>query len=250
MTSSVGSIVDRGAVAANSGAGGRGLRGLPPYRDDGVPGRGLPLISAGSYARFDGGGLVQSIEDVELREGDPGRICDALSGELCRATGGIGSNGACPRLEAGREFGNGTEAAEGRPLNLSDALYLSFKFWSVLRLKITRAFRVEAAPVIDCCEPTTCFASDSKDSNRWSFSASRTLVKLGAVFQCIALFGGIETALRLTGEGLLKFAGGGKEGTYGLYSVSLLWGSNLIVDPFPPMFEDVDGPSSSVGVLK
>jgi hypothetical protein len=33
----------------NSGAGGSGLLGLPPYLDDGVPGRGEPLISDGSY---------------------------------------------------------------------------------------------------------------------------------------------------------------------------------------------------------
>ena len=32
----------------NRGAGGKGRFGLPPYFDDGVPGRGLPLISAGS----------------------------------------------------------------------------------------------------------------------------------------------------------------------------------------------------------
>ncbi len=32
----------------NRGAGGKGRFGLPPYFDDGVPGRGLPFISAGS----------------------------------------------------------------------------------------------------------------------------------------------------------------------------------------------------------
>lgn len=49
--------MDAGLPPANSGAGGRGLLGeLPPYLD-GVPGRGLPLISAGSYA-FEAGGLV------------------------------------------------------------------------------------------------------------------------------------------------------------------------------------------------
>jgi hypothetical protein len=32
----------------NSGAGGSGRTGLPEYLEDGVPGRGLPLTSAGS----------------------------------------------------------------------------------------------------------------------------------------------------------------------------------------------------------
>ena len=44
----------------NRGAGGRGRLGLPPYLDEGVPGLGLPLISAGSYAKFAGGGLLNS----------------------------------------------------------------------------------------------------------------------------------------------------------------------------------------------
>jgi hypothetical protein len=35
-------------LSENSGAGGRGLLGLPPYCEDGVPGRGLPLMSGGS----------------------------------------------------------------------------------------------------------------------------------------------------------------------------------------------------------
>ena len=57
----------------NNGAGGRGLLGLPLYRDEGVPGRGLPLISCGSYATLGGGGLENS---VELREGVHGRVGD------------------------------------------------------------------------------------------------------------------------------------------------------------------------------
>ena len=32
----------------NKGAGGSGLVGLPPYFEEGVPGRGLPLMSTGS----------------------------------------------------------------------------------------------------------------------------------------------------------------------------------------------------------
>lgn len=49
----------------NNGAGGKGLREPPPYRDDGVPGLGLPLMSAGSKGRVDGGGLAYSVEDFD-----------------------------------------------------------------------------------------------------------------------------------------------------------------------------------------
>lgn len=53
------------AVApAKRGAGGNGLLGLPPYLDEGVPGLGLPLRSAGSNCRF-GGGLLNSEEPLE-----------------------------------------------------------------------------------------------------------------------------------------------------------------------------------------
>lgn len=44
----------------NNGAGGRGLLGLPPYLDDGVPGRELPLRSAGSKLATGGGTLAYS----------------------------------------------------------------------------------------------------------------------------------------------------------------------------------------------
>jgi hypothetical protein len=66
---------------AKRGAGGRGRRGLPPYLEDGVPGRGLPLISAGSYGTLEGGGRDQS---EELRVGVSGRIGDERSGEIFR----------------------------------------------------------------------------------------------------------------------------------------------------------------------
>lgn len=57
--------------AANNGAGGSGRLGLPPYRELGVPGLGLPFKSARSYCGLDteAGGLVQSW----LRDGDHGR---------------------------------------------------------------------------------------------------------------------------------------------------------------------------------
>lgn len=66
---------------AKRGAGGRGLRGLPPYLEDGVPGLGLPLMSAGSYGTLGGGGLDQS-EDPLV--GVSGRIGDERSGETLR----------------------------------------------------------------------------------------------------------------------------------------------------------------------
>lgn len=78
------------------GAGGSGRRGLPPYSEEGVPGLGLPLISAGSYSGAFGGGLVQSTEPLE---GVLGR-----TGEDVRLRGGIeygGIEGALPRLDGG-----------------------------------------------------------------------------------------------------------------------------------------------------
>ena len=39
--------------------------GEPPYCVDGVPGRGLPLISAGSKGTLLGGGLLYSFDTLE-----------------------------------------------------------------------------------------------------------------------------------------------------------------------------------------
>ena len=47
--SAIGMVVSSVVALENSGAGGSGLRGLPPYCDEGVPGLGLPLRSTGSY---------------------------------------------------------------------------------------------------------------------------------------------------------------------------------------------------------
>ena len=68
---------------AKSGAGGNGLIGLPPYLLDGVPGRGLPLMSAGSYAMIDGGRLeeLEEVRDGDDLEGVYDRAGDALLGE-------------------------------------------------------------------------------------------------------------------------------------------------------------------------
>ena len=71
----------RAPPAANSGAGGKGLLGLPPYFEEGVPGRGLPLISAGSYDTDDGRGRVQSTEPLVGVSGLAGEL---RSGEMFR----------------------------------------------------------------------------------------------------------------------------------------------------------------------
>ena len=56
----------------NSGAGGSGRLGLPLYFEDGVPGLGLPLISADSYGISEGGGRESSdeVRDMVDREGE------------------------------------------------------------------------------------------------------------------------------------------------------------------------------------
>lgn len=58
-------------VFEKSGAGGSGRRGLPPYLEDGVPGRGLPSRSEGSYVPLTGGGLERSdLERSDLDRSD------------------------------------------------------------------------------------------------------------------------------------------------------------------------------------
>lgn len=70
-------------MAEKSGAGGRGLCGLPP-RLEGEPGLGLPFRSAGSKAMCEGGGLGSS---AEVLDGDHGLVGEA------RPDGDIGSGG-------------------------------------------------------------------------------------------------------------------------------------------------------------
>jgi hypothetical protein len=87
--------------AEKRGAGGSGLRGLPPYWEEGVPGRGLPLISGGSYC-----GPDDRVQSVETLDG-----VDGLIGDRGLAVGN-GMEGARPRLEFGRELY--TDATPGR----------------------------------------------------------------------------------------------------------------------------------------
>lgn len=71
--------IDGGFPPAKSGAGGSGRFGLPPYSDEGVPGRGEPLSSAGSYGMFIDGGRIQSVfccEGVHGLDGESDRIGD------------------------------------------------------------------------------------------------------------------------------------------------------------------------------
>jgi hypothetical protein len=71
-------VCDGAPGPAKRGAGGSGRRGLPPYLEEGVPGRGLPLRLAGSYEAFVGEGRPES---VEPREGEYDRADGARLGE-------------------------------------------------------------------------------------------------------------------------------------------------------------------------
>ena len=88
----------------NNGAGGSGLFGLPLYLDDGVPGRGLPLRSEGSYAIGDGGGFEES---EELLEGDTDRVLEFLAGMKGRYEGASAAEGARLGALSNMEGGDG-----------------------------------------------------------------------------------------------------------------------------------------------
>lgn len=92
----------------NSGAGGKGLLGLPPYREDGVPGLGLPSISGGSYCRFTGGGLVNSLD---LLDGLHDRVGDILPlDEYGAYEASLGASGGAESIiEGAREWEVDTE---------------------------------------------------------------------------------------------------------------------------------------------
>ena len=69
---------DSGRPPANSGCGGRGRFGEPPYCVEGVPGLGLPLMSAGSNGTLLGGGRLYSFDTLEDTKGF---VCDSESRE-------------------------------------------------------------------------------------------------------------------------------------------------------------------------
>jgi hypothetical protein len=87
----------------NNGAGGSGLRGLPPYCEEGVPGRGLPLRSAGSNWTFAGGGGRPS--SLELLEGvhECVEAVRPLAENLLWEFSGSGIEGAPSTIEGARE---------------------------------------------------------------------------------------------------------------------------------------------------
>lgn len=93
--SEIGIVVSLVPGFENSGAGGSGLRGLPPYCDEGVPGLGLPFRSAGSYWGAIEGARVQSIEPP--RDGVLGRTGEVT--RSCIVYGG--TDGILPSLDAG-----------------------------------------------------------------------------------------------------------------------------------------------------
>lgn len=86
----------------NRGAGGNGRLGLPPYREEGVPGLGLPLRSAGSNCKLVGGGRVNSEDPLE---GVHGRIGDVRPlGEYgVYETSGAGMGGAVSMIDEARD---------------------------------------------------------------------------------------------------------------------------------------------------
>lgn len=77
-------------VVGNNGAGGNGLCEALPYLEDGVPGLGLPLISAGSYGIVEGGRLGSSadvLEGVHGLVGEAGRDVTDANGNVVPVTG-------------------------------------------------------------------------------------------------------------------------------------------------------------------
>ena len=102
----------------NKGAGGRGLLGLPPYRDDGVPGRGLPFRSAGSYAIGEMGrreDCEDVLDGVNVRVGDSGAYGEYGGAPVV----GGGMVGAVSRMDGDCDRGREGEALgrylEGEP---------------------------------------------------------------------------------------------------------------------------------------
>ena len=94
----------------NNGAGGRGRFGLRPCLEDGDPGRGLPLRSAGSYAMSGGGGRDDSEEVRDKRD----RVGEPLAGMYGRYDGAsvdVGASfGAVSSMDG--DWGRGREDVE------------------------------------------------------------------------------------------------------------------------------------------
>ena len=157
----------------NNGAGGRGRLGLPPYCEEGVPGRGLPLRSDGSYATFGGGGLDMSDEPLEgvhertgeVRPGERG-IWDGIS-----ETEGGGICGASSSTDEVREGDN--DAAEGRNDRI-EGLGLSRLDGELVLVNLTRivARRAELAAVFPTCAEAD-HVEDADLASTWDTCASQ-----------------------------------------------------------------------------
>ena len=85
----------------NRGAGGNGRLGLPPYRLEGVPGLGVPLRSAGSNDKLEGGGLLNSEDPLEGVQGRAGEMRPLEYGTYDDSGGAI--EGAASTIEGARE---------------------------------------------------------------------------------------------------------------------------------------------------
>jgi hypothetical protein len=175
---------------------------------------------------------------------------DVLSGKICRiAAAGGGIKGVGPRLELGLEFcrletvGLWYLSGEGR-----GALYGGTLLVFGLRLNVTRAFSIGAWPVTVTAggifSNLSCASAIREDKGvflRRAFPAQES---------CHLTWRPVATGFRLGETGILSWGGylEVEDGTYDLYSGSLLWGSSLIAEPFPGRFKEER--SSSVGVLK
>jgi hypothetical protein len=91
----------------NNGAGGNGLRGLPPYLELGVPGLDLPSISLGSNCTF-GGGRVNSLEPLVGLQDRVGEILPLLAYGMYEPSDGF-SGGAVSMIEGARECEEDTD---------------------------------------------------------------------------------------------------------------------------------------------
>ncbi len=82
---------------------------LPPYFEDGEPGRGLPLRSTGSYAMSDGGGRDDS-EDVRDSSDRVGELRLGIYGRYGASVDVGASLGAVSSMEG--DCGRGREEAD------------------------------------------------------------------------------------------------------------------------------------------
>ena len=93
---------------ANNGAGGKGLLGLPPYLELGVPGRDLPSISLGSNCTFGGGLAMNSLDPLLGLHDRVGEIRPLLEYGAYEPSDGF-SGGAVSMIDGARECEEDTD---------------------------------------------------------------------------------------------------------------------------------------------